>query len=514
MNNAVLFFALLLLLKPCLSNAQAVKDDFTEIHIDKNITGVQPMTGIVFWRGNYTETDAVSLEFSYMLYNDVVSDSGIYNWTVVDNILNDIASRRQQAVLRFRFSYVGEQTSVPDYIKNRSDYEETVGISEGQTTWFPDWSCNELKRFTLEFYSRFANRYDNDPRLAFLETGFGLWAEYHIYDGPFVLGKTFPDKDFQESFFRHLDTVFVNTPFMVSIDAASVDSDPPYTPFLENPQLLNINFGLFDDSFMHDTFGQADDYNTRSWNFFDRNRYMVAPAGGEFSYYSDYDQRHVLDWPDGPYGHPFEFFANEFHISFMIGADQPQYQTLQRIKEAGMSTGYKFKIVSFKSKPDSSVVTVKNVGVAPFYYDAFVTVDGVRSPVSLKLLQPDDTLVCGVSAGGENPRLEITSDRLVNGQIIEYLGTENNLGLEEQATKIKIYPIPAEQDGNIYIKTFFDMDTILSVTFFTLTGQKIFSIETRGNNITIPLAGLKKGFYLLAISNRQKVFKVQKLIVE
>jgi len=489
-------------------------EGFKYIRIDKEITGVQPMTGIVFWRDSYRATDAVSLEFSYMLYSDVVRDSGVYNWDVVDELLSDIASRHHQAVLRFRYTYVGEPTSVPEYIKKSPGYEEVSGISEGKTTWFPDWSFDELKRFTLEFYKKFASRYDNDPRLAFLETGFGLWAEYHIYDGPFILGKTFPDKAFQEDFFLHLDTVFVHTPFMVSIDAASVDSNPPYTPFYDNPGLLNINFGLFDDSFMHDTFGQAGDYNTESWNFFGRERYRYAPAGGEFSYYSDYDQRHVLDWPDGPYGHPFEFFANQFHITFMIGADQPEYQSLQRIKQAGMSTGYKFKIVSFKSKTDSSVVTVRNVGVAPFYYDAYVTVDGVRSPVSLKLLSPGDSIVCPVTAGGDNPVLTITSDRLVQGQTIEYLGTENNLNAGEQAIKIIVYPNPAKRNNILYVDTSVDEKKILFFTLYDLTGRKILTLKRCGKIAAIPLTGIRAGVYFLEISDGGDVLKVQKLIVE
>ena len=85
------------------------------------------------------------------------------------------------------------------------DYKETRGKSEGKTTTFCDWSHAELKRFTLDFYTKFAQRYDKDPRLAYLETGFGLWAEYHIYDGPMKLGKTFPDKKFQAQFVRQLN---------------------------------------------------------------------------------------------------------------------------------------------------------------------------------------------------------------------------------------------------------------------------------------------------------------------
>ena len=433
--------------------AQSGREGFTEIHIDSVPRHVQPMTGIVFWQGQYQNKiqDASSLEFSYMLFNDVVSEQGVYDWSKVESKLDDIASRQHQTIFRFRYVYVGEETSVPDYIKALPDYHETEGISEGQTTWFPDWTNQELKDFTLEFYTRFAQRYDNDPRLAFLEVGFGLWAEYHIYDGPFILGQTFPSKAFQESFFNHLDTTFVNTPFMISIDAASDE----YSPFAEVPSLLDISFGLFDDSFMHEGFDEPGEYNTESWNFFDRNRFKVAPAGGEFSYYTNYDQQHVLDYPDGPYGKPFEFFANDFHISFIIGNDQALYQTPDRIKQASMAAGYLFKISSFLSKQDSSIVTVKNVGVAPFYYDAYVAVDGVRSAVSLKHLLPGDSLLCPVSAGGNQPVLTIESDRLVEGQKIEYLGTENHVGINNPTDNpgFLIYPNPVLHGNQIFIET-------------------------------------------------------------
>ncbi len=487
--------------------AYAQNDDFTEIHIDKNPQHIQPMTGIVFWEGQHQNTigDVTSLEFSYMLYNDVVNEEeDVYDWSVVEDKLDDIASRGHQAIFRFRYVYVGEETSVPDYIKNLPDYNETEGTSEGQTTWFPDWTNQELQDFTLEFYTHFAQRYDNDPRLAFLEVGFGLWGEYHIYDGPFELGVTFPSIEFQEAFFRHLDTTFVQTPFMISIDAASIDSDPPYTPFYYSPDLLNIPFGLFDDSFMHQGFGDPDDYNTKSWNFFDRNRYKVAPAGGEFSYYTQYDQQHVLDYPDGPYGKPFEYYADEFHITFIIGNDQALYQTAARIGQAGRATGYLFKISSFLSKADSSLVTVKNVGVAPFYYDAYVTVNGVRSYVSLKLLTPGDSLLCPVAAGGTDPVLTIESDRLVDGQKIEYLGTENNLGFndKQECQQFTVYPNPVKRNDYISLKT--TNKNKLNFNVYNINGEKVLSGGFRDNTY-INTRNFEKGLYIITVSDGKTV---------
>ena len=396
-----------------LDQNQNNNDQFQAIPLKSSITAVQPMTGIVLWPDNdQNDTDAIQLEFSYVLYNQVVKNSGVYDWGSIDDLLDDIAGRNHQAILRFRFVYPGYETSVPNYIKKRSDYHETKGESEGLDTWFPDWRNYELQRFVLEFYTKFGEKYTNDPRLAFLQTGFGLWAEYHIYDGPFELGKTFPSKAFQSTFFRHLNTALKYIPWSVSIDAAN-DS---YSPLSRNTDLMNIHFGVFDDSFMHEYHSQE---NAENWEFFDLERYLTSPAGGEFSYYSNFDQQNVLN-EKGVYGVTYEEAAAQFHISYMIGNDQPDYQTMERIKEAGIASGYKFEIVSFKASPDASVVEIKNSGIAPFYYDAYVSVNGVRSQESLKLLAPGKSLVCHISSGGIAPVLTIESDHLIQGQTIEY----------------------------------------------------------------------------------------------
>jgi len=493
---------------------QVNRNDFVDVQIDTLITQVQPMTGIVFWQGQYTDVaaEATSLEFSYMLFNDVVDENAVYNWDAVEEKLDDIASRKHQAIFRFRYVYPGYETSVPDYIKQLDDYNETEGLSEGKTTFFPDWTHAELKRFSLEFYTKFAERYDNDPRLAFIQIGFGLWAEYHIYSGPFELGVTFPSKAFQEEFFRHLDTTFVQTPFSCSIDAA----DDTYSPFEENPELLDIHFGNFDDSFMHNGFGEPGNYNTESWNFFGRDRYKTSPAGGEFSYYSTYDQQHVLDWPDGPYGKPYEYFAEDFHITYINGNDQPNYQTTARIKQASMASGYQFKIVSFKTKSDSSVVVVKNSGVAPIYYDAFISVNGVRSPQSLKLLAPVETLECSVSAGGDDPMLTIESDRLVPGQTIGYLGTENYTDIKEESNQhqtFKIFPTVLNKGQNINIRREIDGIETVKVEVISLSGNLVQQIDTVRNELSINTSMYHRGIYLIRICGKDIPIQTQKIII-
>lgn len=405
--------SLLLVLLAGLSAAPAASETMRPVPLHGKITHVQPMTGIVLWDDSeHNATDAIQLEYSYMRYSDVVTARGVYDWSGMEKKLNAIARRKHQAIFRFYFVYPGSPTTVPGYIKQLADYKETTGISEKKTTGFPDWSHPELKRFVKEFYTRLASRYDRDPRVAFLQTGFGLWAEYHIYDGPFELGRTFPDKAFQAEFLTHLTTTFKSLPWSISVDAADQD----VTPLAGNAKLLRLPFGLFDDSFLCKPHVRENEPN---WNALDRERFRRAPAGGEFSYYNGRDQKQALA-ANGPNGVSFEKAARAFHISYMIGNDQPNFQPMPRIQQAGMVCGYKFRVTAFQVAGRNATVTLSNTGIAPIYRDAFVAVNGVRAARSLKGLAPGASATFYIPSGGKTPRLSIESDHLVAGQAIEF----------------------------------------------------------------------------------------------
>lgn len=397
-------------------------DPLITIALQSSVTQVQPLTGIVLWEDSWngksikTTAGNIQLEYSYVGPDTISTAEGVYDWTRFDALLNRVAARKHQAIIRFYFTYPGKPTAVPGWIKSRSDYKETIGISEGKTTSFPDWSSATLKAFYLDFFTAFATRYDNDPRLAYLQVGFGLWGEYHIYDGPNTLGKQFPDKAYQEVFMRHLDEKLSNLHWSISIDAGS----NKYGPFQTTPDLLNLDFGLFDDSFMH---ADHASYNASMWRFFDHTtRMQRSPAGGELSYYTDSDQRHALD-VGGMHGRTYEELSRTFAITYMIGNDQPDYQSDARIRAAGMANGYRFRVTAFAANSTRATVEVENVGIAPIAYDAFVTVNGVRASESLKPLQSGARAtfeIQNIASNNNPPRLTIESDRLVNGQVIEY----------------------------------------------------------------------------------------------
>jgi hypothetical protein len=368
------------------------------------------MTGIVLWTTNEAvRTAPIQLEYSYFPYSQVIKGKDEYDWAPVDKMLMEVATRQHQAIPRFYDTYVGKPSGVPDYIRALPDYRGVEALSEKKKTGFSDWSHPELRRCTLEFFRQFAERYDHDPRLAFLEVGFGLWAEYHIYDGPMTMGGTFPSLDYQREFARTMAGSFRQTPWMLSVDAAA-----DHTPFASDPKMLALSFGLFDDSFNH---GAHARWNEPKWIALGRDRWKVAPTGGEFSFFEPKDQKEALA-PKGPHGVSFEDHAAKFHISFMIGDAQPRHQKPERIREAGMACGYRFRVVDFRGSAERSVATIENTGIAPIYHDAFPAVGGVRSPTSLKGLLPGESRTFPIeAAGGE---LTIESNRLVPGQRIGF----------------------------------------------------------------------------------------------
>lgn len=405
--------ALTCLLATVLYNACPVSaEELRPVALRARVDRVQPMTGIVLWSTNeHVDTAPIQLEFAYLSYADVAIGPGRYDWSAIERLLGAAARRGHQMILRFHDTYVGKPTGVPEFISAASGYRGTRGLSEGKPTEFPDWSSDALQRFVLEFFGELAGRYDADPRLAFLQVGFGLWAEYHIDDGPMELGKTFPSKAYQERFLEHLDNSFRATPWMISVDAAQ-----RHTPLAGNTRLLRRGFGLFDDSLNH---RRHDRWNLPNWETLGRDRWRRAPCGGEFSFFEAADQRLALD-PGGPHGIPFPELAAKFHITFVIGDDQPRLQPAERISRAGLATGYRFRITRFLSAPGRSSVEVENRGIAPIYHDAFVAVDGVRAQASLKRLLPGERREFAIRAGGDAATLTIQSDRLVPGQQIGF----------------------------------------------------------------------------------------------
>lgn len=413
--------------------------EYKPVALQSAVTHVQPMNGMVLWNEqaaikNDTHGKCISLEFSYVqpckLVTGKSGETLQYDWTFLEDKLNDASSRGHQMVLRFPLCYPSNRnncinkkggTYVPDYIRELDGYEETYSADPGGDgpTWYPDWSHNELQWFVKQFYTDLAARYNNDPRIAFIEVGFGHWGEYHTYGTPVRFGKNFPTKAYQRELCLLLSKV-MTMPWLISIDAG----DGEYSDVCSNPETKDLAFGLFDDSFMHaqHDISQGDGWNEQCWIGSGVEHWKSGVCGGEISYYTSNDQRSFLN-PAGMYGVTWEQAAAKYHMSFIICNDAPggKYFTVERVTEAGIASGYRFKILSCETDSIDTRIVITNTGVAPIYRDAFVTVGGVRAEQTLRGLLPGEELTCTISkAVATSDNVSITSDFILPSQEIEF----------------------------------------------------------------------------------------------
>jgi len=123
------------------------------------------------------------------------------------------------------------------------------------------------------------------------------------------------------------------------------------------------------------------------------------------------------------YGHTWEEQAAKYHITFMIANDAPsgKYGTAERFLEAGLNSGYRWRVLNVKSSADRTRLRVVNAGTAPMYRDACFAVGDVLSTQSLKGVLPGDTLVLEIAAPLSDPdRLQIRCDHTLPDRPIEF----------------------------------------------------------------------------------------------
>lgn len=161
------------------ARAAATEECWVAQRLESEVKNVNPFKGLIIYREKQfdkvrptPESGAMSLEYIEIPYSRIVQDKGLYNWGALDTQLDIVASQARQAVLRFWSVYPGEPSSgVPDYIRHSQGYNDAwVYVdSEGVQVNYDDWSSQLWKDFVMDFFRTFAERYDGDGRIAFLQ---------------------------------------------------------------------------------------------------------------------------------------------------------------------------------------------------------------------------------------------------------------------------------------------------------------------------------------------------------
>jgi hypothetical protein len=302
-----------------------------------------------------------------------------------------------------------------------SGYQETYNNNTGSgKTYYADWSNDELKWFTKQFITDFNEQYKDDPRIAVIQLGFGHWSEGHIYGTDLEFGVNFPTKEYQREYYTHVSKT-MEIPWGISISGG----DEYYSPIPNDEELLQLRFGSFDDSFMHagHELSTGEGWNEQCWDGMGKEyRWEKGICGGEISYYTSDDQKNFLN-PKGMYGWTWEAASAKYHISYMLAGSAPgsKYATVERFREAGIVSGYTFRVSDCRTNGQETRMVVSNQGIAPIYRDAYMAIGNTESKISLKGLLPGKGVEIVIPVGlSDADDLKIVSPYILSGQKIEF----------------------------------------------------------------------------------------------
>jgi LPXTG-motif cell wall-anchored protein len=322
-----------------------------------------------------------SLEWFYLPVNAVVTAEDTYDWTAVDNYLSSIADRGHQSVLRFYLDYPTRPTGVPSYLlgpdgisdERRYDFFDNNGVS-----FSPDYDDPRVVDLIVDFIAALGDRYDGDPRIAYLTAGLiGFWGEHHTYPMNGVVEPSNPDGINWMPSEATQETVW--SAWNAALDETWLQARYPSTA------VANHGFGLHDDSFAYSTLPTAD------WHFLSlveqagmTDTWQQVPIGGELypplqtCIFSEplncpNAAAEIADGRD----YDVEAATAASHATWIInhqawatgytGADRT------RAVSAAASLGYDLAATeaTLSNTGDGASVslTITNRGVAPFYYN-------------------------------------------------------------------------------------------------------------------------------------------------
>ncbi|MCQ6563461.1 DUF4832 domain-containing protein [Paenibacillus mendelii] len=236
------------------------------------------------------------------------------------------------------------------------------GIPHGDP--FTEWTTEELKDRLVSFIAKLGEAWNNDPRVAFIESSlWGDWGEHHIHPIKLADGTSFIPKDFQKA---------IGDAYVKAFPNKKVTIRYPYT-------FIDYDFGFYWDSFAH-----ADDHSSGN-GIIERDDWRTQVISGEVAYnWGNYREQpggspdeslsikkhrdHIIDW------------IRETHTSGLGWIDMYK-NPLNREVAAGATEmqqafGYRYVIheASFTDsvEPGGTLQVnfdVVNEGSAPFYYD-------------------------------------------------------------------------------------------------------------------------------------------------
>lgn len=335
-----------------------------------------PLKGLVPYAGNHAGEFPHSLEFNYIGFSELVKGPDEYNWEPLEKLLNGIAGRGHQAVIRIYLEFPGKTNVLPAFLiqaglkvhKYQNTNTQPLPPSEIET---PDYENAQLRTCLKAFIAAFGKRYDGDARIGFITAGLlGTWGEWHTYPRE----ELFASKTVQSEVMDAYADAFKVTPVLLRYPAGATHGS------------LAANharaMGYHDDSFAWGTLdtGKPSD----QWFYMSAlksagpealAKWKTQPIGGEIrpeAWGKVFDTN-----PGDPNIQDFAKCVEATHASWVMDSGLFRKDSAAsrraRAETQVRRMGYEFFAQAVETDFKDGALTVRvevvNRGVAPFYYD-------------------------------------------------------------------------------------------------------------------------------------------------
>ncbi|MEZ6141777.1 MAG: DUF4832 domain-containing protein [Zavarzinella sp.] len=332
-----------------------------------------PLKGLVPYQGDRRQFFPHSMEFNYIRYSDLVHGYQLFDWKPLEKMLNDIASRGHQAVVRVYLEYPNKTGAIPQFLLDDGLKLHKYTTDNGRTiSETPDYEDRNLRRSLRNFIAAFGRKYDGDPRLAFMTAGLlGAWGEWHTYPKE----ELFASKEVQKEVMDAYEKAFRTTAVLLRYPASS--THPQYAMNAER------HFGYHDDSFAWATLhtGKKGDewfYMTtlKAAGTAAESKWKTKPIGGEIrpeAWGKVFDELPGTNKIQNFHQCVETTHATWLMDSGMFRKNQPQERIDRALKQV-QRLGYEFycPVVTISEVSNNTLevsLEIVNRGVAPFYYD-------------------------------------------------------------------------------------------------------------------------------------------------
>ena len=334
-----------------------------------------PLKGLVPYQADVRSRFPHSLEFNYIAYASLVKGYDTFDWTPLERMLDDIASRGHQAVFRIYLEYPNKKGTIPDFLIRDGLKIHTYINTNTQPlpeapVETPDYEDPNLRRSLKSFIAALGRKYDGDARIGFITAGLlGTWGEWHTHPR----NDLFASKAVQTEVMDAYEAAFKATPVLLRYPAGKGDS--------RKAPNADRNFGYHDDSFAWATLatGRKQD----SWFYMPalqaagpagESRWKTHPIGGEIrpeAWGQVFDEN-----PGNPQIQDFARCVEATHVSWLMDSGmfrkQQDPERIRRAENHVRRMGYEFHCptVTLGQTTDQRLpvsIDIENRGVAPFY---------------------------------------------------------------------------------------------------------------------------------------------------